>query len=114
MNEVFGLFGHMNILQRDMCPSATRFEGEVIAMALDLMPGDAAADRGHDIAGMVTSGGSGSIMHALPAYRDHARQARGIPNPNIVTPETSHPALAQAHHLFALQAPTAPRDPTPH
>jgi glutamate/tyrosine decarboxylase-like PLP-dependent enzyme len=43
MNEVFGMFGHMNILQRDMCPSATRFEGEVIAMTLDLMHGSAAA-----------------------------------------------------------------------
>ena len=62
MNEVFGLFGHMNILQRDMCPSATRFEGEVIAMALDLMHGSAAEANGHEIAGMVTSGGSGSSL----------------------------------------------------
>ena len=61
MNEAFALFSHMNVLQRDMCPSATRFEGEIIAMALDLMHGDAAVERGHDTAGMVTSGGSGSI-----------------------------------------------------
>ena len=111
MNEVFGLFGHMNILQRDMCPSATRFEGEVIAMALDLMHGDAAADRGHDIAGMVTSGGSGSIMHALLAYRDHARQERGITNPNIVKPETSHPAFDKGCHLFGIEARNVPVDP---
>jgi glutamate/tyrosine decarboxylase-like PLP-dependent enzyme len=111
MNEVFGLFGHMNILQRDMCPSATRFEGEVIAMALDLMHGDAAAERGHDIAGMVTSGGSGSIMHALLAYRDHARQERGITNPNIVKPETSHPAFDKGCHLFGIEARNVPVDP---
>ncbi len=111
MNEVFGLFGHMNILQRDMCPSATRFEGEVIAMALDLMHGDAAADRGHDIAGMVTSGGSGSIMHALLAYRDHARQERGITNPNVVKPETSHPAFDKGCHLFGIEIRNVPVDP---
>lgn len=111
MNEVFGLFGHMNILQRDMCPSATRFEGEVIAMALDLMHGVAAAERGHDIAGMVTSGGSGSIMHALLAYRDHARQERGIANPNIVKPETSHPAFDKGCHLFGIEARNVPVDP---
>jgi sphinganine-1-phosphate aldolase len=111
MNEVFGLFGHMNILQRDMCPSATRFEGEVIAMALDLMHGDAAAERGHDIAGMVTSGGSGSIMHALLAYRDHARQERGITNPNIVKPETSHPAFDKGCHLFGIEVRNVPVDP---
>ena len=36
LNDVFGLYAHVNILQRDICPSATRYEGEVIAMALDL------------------------------------------------------------------------------
>src|SRR3546814_18501790 len=113
MNEVFGLFGHMNILQRDMCPSATRFEGEVIAMALDLMHGDAAADRGHDIAGMVTSGGSGSILHALLAYRDPARQERGITNPNIVKPDTTTPAFATAFKLSATHAPNTPPPPAP-
>ena len=111
MNEVFGLFGHMNILQRDMCPSATRFEGEVIAMALDLMHGEAATERGHDIAGMVTSGGSGSIMHALLAYRDHARAERGITNPNIVKPETSHPAFDKGCHLFGIESRNVPVDP---
>jgi sphinganine-1-phosphate aldolase len=111
MNEVFGLFGHMNILQRDMCPSATRFEGEVIAMALDLMHGDAAAERGHDIAGMVTSGGSGSIMHAMLAYRDHAREERGITNPNVIKPETSHPAFDKGCHLFGVEARNVPVDP---
>ena len=37
LKEAFGLFAHQNALQRDMCPSATRFEGEIIAMALALM-----------------------------------------------------------------------------
>ena len=36
MNEAFGLFAHVNVLQRDMCPSATKFEAEIIAMTLDL------------------------------------------------------------------------------
>ncbi|WP_436794101.1 pyridoxal phosphate-dependent decarboxylase family protein [Actinospongicola halichondriae] len=111
MNEVFGLFGHMNILQRDMCPSATRFEGEVIAMALDLMHGSAAEERGHDIAGMVTSGGSGSIMHAMLAYRDHAKATKGITNPNVVKPETSHPAFDKGCHLFGIEVRNVPVDP---
>ena len=37
MNEAFGLFAHVNALQRDMCPSQTKFEGEIIAMTLDLL-----------------------------------------------------------------------------
>lgn len=111
MNEVFGLFGHMNILQRDMCPSATRFEGEVIAMALDLMHGSEAEAQGHDIAGMVTSGGSGSIMHAMLAYRDHAREQKDVVNPNVVKPETSHPAFDKGCHLFGIEVRNVPVDP---
>ncbi len=41
LNEVFSLFSHMNAIQRDMCPSATRFESEIGAMTLDLMHADA-------------------------------------------------------------------------
>ena len=39
MNEAFGLFAHVNVLQRDMCPSATKFEAEIIAMTLGLHVG---------------------------------------------------------------------------
>ena len=31
LNEVFGHYSHANVLQRDVYPSATRFEGEIIA-----------------------------------------------------------------------------------
>ena len=42
LKEAFGLYGHVNALQRDMCPSQTRFEGEIIAMTLDMLNADAA------------------------------------------------------------------------
>ena len=41
LNQAFALFSHVNVLQRDMCPSATRFESEIIAMTLDLLHGEA-------------------------------------------------------------------------
>src|SRR5438445_9547724 len=44
MTEAFGRFAHVNALQRDMCPSATRFEGEIIAMTLDVLNGDAVTE----------------------------------------------------------------------
>jgi glutamate/tyrosine decarboxylase-like PLP-dependent enzyme len=59
---------------------------------------------------MVTSGGSGSIMHALLAYRDHARAERGITNPNVVKPETSHPAFDKGCHLFGIEVRNVPVD----
>src|SRR4029450_10958503 len=62
MGEAFQLFAHANILQRDISPSAPKLEGEIIAMTLDLMHGQEA--EGGEAVGMVTTGGTGSIMHA--------------------------------------------------
>jgi glutamate/tyrosine decarboxylase-like PLP-dependent enzyme len=109
MNEAFGLFAHVNVLQRDICPSATRFEGEIIAMALDLFHAEAITDG--TPAGLVTSGGTGSILHAILAYREHAAQVRGITRPNVVKPETAHPAFDKAGHLFGVEVRTVPVDP---
>src|SRR5436190_11886865 len=101
LKEAFGLFAHQNALQRDMCPSATKFEGEIIAMVLDLMHAGAVTDG--EPAGMVTGGGTGSILHAVLAYRDHARAQRGITQPNFVKPETCHPAFDKACELFGVE-----------
>jgi sphinganine-1-phosphate aldolase len=114
LTDAFGMFAHVNVLQRDMCPSATKMEGEIIAMALDLMHADAVEDG--TPAGMVTSGGSGSIMHAVLAYREHAAQNRddqhrGIDRPNLVKPETAHPAFDKACHLLGVKVRTVPVNP---
>ncbi|MGO9560826.1 MAG: pyridoxal phosphate-dependent decarboxylase family protein [Acidimicrobiales bacterium] len=109
MNEAFALYAHVNALQRDICPSQTRFEGEIIAMALDLF--HAEAIQGTTPAGLVTSGGTGSICHAVLAYREHAAQTRGVTRPNVIKPETAHPAFDKACHLFGVELRKAPVDP---
>ena len=109
MDRAFRLFAHMNILQRDMCPSATKFEGEIIAMTLDLLNASAATDA--DPVGMVTTGGTGSILHSVLAYREWARGERGIDRPNFVKPETGHPAFDKACHLTGVELRRAPVDP---
>lgn len=45
--------------------------------------------------GLLTHGGTGSIMEAMLAYVHHARQ-RGIQVPEIVVPETAHAAFDKA------------------
>jgi glutamate/tyrosine decarboxylase-like PLP-dependent enzyme len=109
MNEAFGKFAHVNALQRDMCPSQTRFEGEIIAMTLDML--HAEAIEGTQPAGLVTTGGTGSILHAMLAYRDHARQTKNVTTPNVIKPETAHPAFDKACHLFDIEVRRAPIDP---
>src|SRR5579883_2492719 len=109
LTEAFGLFAHVNVLQRDMCPSATKFEAEIIAMTLDLLHGEAVDDG--EPAGLVTTGGTGSIAHALLAYREHAAATKGTTRPNVVKPETAHPAFDKACHLFGIELRRAPVDP---
>jgi sphinganine-1-phosphate aldolase len=106
LNQAFSNFSYVNTLQRDMCPSATKFEAEIIAMTLDML--DASALEGRKPGGLVTSGGSSSIAHAVLAYRE------GNPNitrANMIKPETAHPAFAKAGHLFGVDMKIAPVDP---
>jgi glutamate/tyrosine decarboxylase-like PLP-dependent enzyme len=107
MNRAFGLFSHVNALQRDMCPSATKFEAEIVAMTLDLLGAASVGDA--EPAGLVTTGGTNSILHAVLAYREHA--APRTRRPNLIKPETAHPAFDKACHLFGVELRTAPIDP---
>lgn len=100
MNEVFGNYGHANVLQRDMYPSATRFEGEIIAMTADML--HAGAVPGNTVCGVVTSGGTESLMNPLLVYREWGRE-RGITRPNVVMPVTAHPALLKGAHYFGIE-----------
>ncbi len=108
LGEVFAQYAHVNVLQRDMCPSATRFEGEIIAMTLDML--NANAVEGTKPVGMVTSGGSGSILHAVLAYREQGK-LNGIERPSMVKPETAHPAFDKAGFLLGVEIRSAPVDP---
>ena len=109
MNEAFGSYAHVNALQRDICPSASKFEGEIIAMTLDMLHADAVTDT--EPVGLVTTGGTGSILHAVLSYREHGRQTRGLDKVNIIKPETGHPAFDKAAHLFDVEVRKAPVDP---
>jgi glutamate/tyrosine decarboxylase-like PLP-dependent enzyme len=113
LNEVFGLFSHVNALQRDMCPSMNRFESEIIAMTLEMLHGEAV--RRHDprqqACGALGFGGTESILNAMLAYRDKARAERGVDRPKMIWPDTAHPAFTKAAHLFGIEVVVAPTDP---
>ncbi len=109
LTAAFGRFAHVNALQRDMCASMTKFEGEIIAMTLDIL--NAGAASGATPAGTVTTGGTGSILHAMLAYREWASRERGITAPNVIKPETAHPAFDKACHLLRIELRRAPVDP---
>jgi sphinganine-1-phosphate aldolase len=101
--EVYRHFAHMNVLQRDMYPSATKFEGEIISMTLGLLNGDRASGEGDAPCGVLTSGGSESLISAMLVYRERGRE-RGIAEPEVVMPATAHVALLKAAHYLGIRA----------
>jgi glutamate/tyrosine decarboxylase-like PLP-dependent enzyme len=111
--QSFGPFAHVNALQRDICPSATRFESEIGAMTLDLLNAQAVAEHhpGEQPCASITSGGTESILTALLVYRDWARAEKGIERPQVIIPVTAHPAFDKGCHLFCIEAVKAPIDP---
>ena len=52
--------------------------------------------------GAVSSGGTESILLAMKAYRDYARDRRGIADPEIVAPVTAHAAFDKAAKFFDM------------
>ena len=96
LTRVFGQFGHANLLQRDLCPSGTKFEGEILSMVRHMLHG------GDEVVGSITSGGTDSILHAVLVYREWGR-ARGIAKPEIIAPKSIHPAFQKAAHYFDLK-----------
>jgi glutamate/tyrosine decarboxylase-like PLP-dependent enzyme len=105
LRDVFGLFSHVNLLQRDMCPSGTRFEAEIVAMTARMLNADAAAARDPEeiVRGAVTFGGSESIMLPMLAYREQGRAEKGIMAPEMVVPDTIHPAFQKGAHYFGIE-----------
>lgn len=76
--------------------SLQKFESEVIAMTANLL--------GHpDAVGNMTSGGTESILMAVKAARDRAREERDVTAPEMVLPITAHPAFDKAAQYLGVK-----------
>ncbi len=102
LTEAFRLFAHSNVLQRDMYPSATKLEAEIIAMTASMLHGT------RDVCGVVTFGGTESLINPMLVYRDWARKEKGISEPEVILPITAHVALHKAAHLLGIKLVKAP------
>jgi glutamate/tyrosine decarboxylase-like PLP-dependent enzyme len=113
LNQVYALYSQANPLHSDLWPSATKFEAEVVAMTASMLgAGSVSTQDGGEgqICGTVTSGGTESILLAMKAYRDCARQQRGITHPQMVLPVTAHAAFDKASQYFNIKMVQVPVD----
>jgi sphinganine-1-phosphate aldolase len=69
-------------------------------MTADLMHAEAIG--GGTVCGVLTSGGTESLMNPLLVYREWGRR-RGITAPNVVLPSTAHPAFDKGAHYFGIE-----------
>jgi glutamate/tyrosine decarboxylase-like PLP-dependent enzyme len=96
-----------NALDPTVFPSLLRMENEVVGMARRHLRGDDA------VVGNFTTGGTESIMMAVKAARDRARELRPeLTNPTMVLPVTAHAAFHKAAHYFDVEAVSVPADTT--
>ena len=102
LTEAFRLFAHSNVLQRDMYPSATKLEAEIVAMTAAMLHG------GPEVCGVVTFGGTESLINPMLVYRDRGRAEKGITEPEVIIPVTAHVALEKAGHLLGIKVLKAP------
>lgn len=85
--------------------SLHRMEQDVVHMTAQMLNG------GHKAVGVMSSGGTESILLAMFTYRQRAAKLHPrITAPEVVVPETIHPAFDKAALLFGLQLRKAPVD----
>ena len=107
LNEVYSLQSQSNPLQSDLFPSASKFEAEIVSMTAHMLGADKA---NNEVCGVVTSGGTESILLAMKTYRDRAWAVNGIRRPNIVLPVTAHAAFDKAGEYFKIKIKRVPID----
>jgi len=86
-----------NPLHPDLFPNIRKMEAEVVRMTLSMYHGDA------NTVGTMSTGGTESIMLAVYAYRNHAKEEKGIEKPEIIVPRTVHAAFDKACHCFGVK-----------
>jgi sphinganine-1-phosphate aldolase len=94
---------YANPLHFEIFPSAMQMEAELISMTAKLFNGN------EDACGIVTSGGTESLLLACLAYRNLARE-RGIKEPELIMPETVHAAVNKACWYFNIRCVIVPYD----
>jgi sphinganine-1-phosphate aldolase len=106
LKEAYSLFFSENGLNPMAFPSLRQFETEVVAMTAGLLGGD------DETAGSMTAGGTESILMAVKTARDWARAERpAVTAPEMILPQTAHPAFHKAGHYFDVKPVVTPIGP---
>jgi sphinganine-1-phosphate aldolase len=101
-SAVYARFAHSNPLHADAFPATARFEQEVVNMAAHMLGGGVGEGRNQHVCGLMTSGGTESILTAIRATRDYMRETRGIRKPEMIVAYSAHAAVYKAAEYFDI------------
>lgn len=113
LNQVYALNSQTNPLHSDIWPSISKYEGEIVSMTASMLgggKGDEPRDPEKQVCGVVSSGGTESILLAMKTYRDWARDKKRITRPEMVVPITAHAAFDKASQYFKIRIKHIPVD----
>lgn len=102
LNKVYALHSQSNPLHSDLWPSTAKYESEIVSMTAGMLGGDAGGGTG-EVCGVVSSGGTESILLAMKTYRDRARDRKKIARPEMIVPVTAHAAFDKAARYFNIK-----------
>ncbi|XP_042872848.1 sphingosine-1-phosphate lyase-like [Penaeus japonicus] len=103
--KVYGKTALTNPLHADIFPGVRKMEAEIVRMTLSLFHGD------EEACGCVTSGGSESILMAMKAMRDYAREVKGVRRGEVVMAITGHSGFDKGASLLGMKIRKVPVDP---
>ena len=105
LQDAYAQYFSSNFLNPLAFESVLTMEKDVVRMTVLLLHGDT------NVVGTMSSGGTESILLAMYTYREWARQhRRQAKNPEVIVPQTVHPAFDKAAHLFGLRLCKVPVD----
>lgn len=107
LNKVYALFSQSNPLHHELWPSIPQFESEIVSMTARMLGAEWTED---EICGNVSSGGTESTLLAMKAYRDWAREERGILNPEVIVPISAHSAFDKGCEYLGIKKVSIPLD----
>lgn len=100
LKKAYEIYFSENALNPSAFPSLRNMEAEVVEMCLDLFQAK------EDGVGLMTSGGTESILMALKSAKNYTKGR--IKKPEIIIPSTAHPAFHKACDYFDIRAITVP------
>ena len=106
LNTIYAVNSQSNPLHSDLWPSTTKFEAEVVAMTAHMLNAGRVSEDPESqdaVCGVISSGGTESILLAMKTYRDWAKDVKGITQPEMIVPTTAHAAFDKAAQYFNIK-----------